>query len=80
MADSSESMRPNFPKAFTILDFGLRFELIREKPEKKEKDALENTRTKLGRPKGIKFDRDGNICELYSTDDTAMIHWRNFLR
>ena len=63
----------------TELDFDLRFELIREKVEKKENSA-EKGKEKLGKAKGIKLDRDGCSCELYSSNEHEIIQWRNFLR
>lgn len=55
---------PN-PKGYTPIDFELRFEVIREKVDKEKSP----NKKKIGKPKGLCFDRDGCSCELYSTDE-----------
>ena len=35
---------------------------------------------KLGKPKGIKFDRGGQGCELFSNEEENILGWRNKLR
>ena len=52
----------------TELDFSLRFEVIRDKLERRE-NAQEKNKEKLGKVRGIKFDRDGCSCELYSSNE-----------
>ena len=60
-----------YPKAFTKIDFNLRFELIRAKvyEEQKDETSLEQIeKITLGRIIGIKFDRGMNTSEIYGTD------------
>jgi serine/threonine protein kinase len=59
----------------TELDFELRFEVIREKKETGDKG-----KDVLGRPKGLRFDRDGCSSEIYSSNEKEILEWRNFLR
>ncbi|KAL4438341.1 hypothetical protein ABPG74_009764 [Tetrahymena malaccensis] len=68
----------NQPKGYTDLSFELCFELLREKvAENKDK---KDDKVKLGKPKGIKLDKGGCVCELYSPEEKVLIKWRDALR
>jgi len=45
-----------------------------------EKSSEKNDKIKLGKPKGIKFDKSGASCELFCTDEKILFKWRDALR
>lgn len=63
----------NQPLKFIPLIYETKFELLRDKP---------NDKQKLGKPIGIKFEVEGTnkILEIASEDDQAIIQLRDFLR
>lgn len=58
----------------TEISFDMCFELLRDKvPEKKDE------KPKLGKPRGIKFDKHGSTCELFTTEEKVLYKWRDAL-
>lgn len=55
------------------------FELLRDKPIEKPSDKKDD-KPKLGKPRGLKFDKVGCFCELFSVDEKLLIKWRDALR
>jgi len=55
------------------------FELQRDKPIEKPSDKKDD-KPKLGKPRGLKFDKPGSFCELFSVDEKLLIKWRDALR
>lgn len=68
--------KDSHPKGYVEINFGLRFEVIREKIDNKSSP----NKKKLGKPKGLTFDMDGSSCELYSQNEDEIIRWRDLLR
>lgn len=60
-----------------MIDFELRFEVIRVKSDKKDTSPISST---IGVPKGLRFDRNGKKTELSTNDETLIIKWRDILR
>lgn len=56
--------------------------MIREKPEQKKDGAESSSQQpkKIGKAKGIRFDRGGQGCEIFSNDEELILNWRNKLR
>jgi len=50
----------------TVLNFELKFEVIREKVDKKDS---KQEKVKLGKAKGLKLDKGGCVCEIYNSDE-----------
>ena len=59
-----------YPKAYTKIDFDLRFQLIRAKVDQQNGEtSFEQTeKIVMGIIIGIKFDRSIDTCEIYGTD------------
>lgn len=63
----------------TDITFEMCFEFLRDKPADKPSEKKEDI-VKLGKPKGLKFDKVGSFCELFSTEEKILLKWRDALR
>lgn len=69
----------NQPKGMTEITFEMCFDFLRDKQVSGDKDKKDDKVT-LGKPRGIKFDKQGSMCEIFSTEEKVLFKWRDALR